>query len=627
MKTNTIKSLFLILLLSSLFSCHKKSNLEQALEFAGENRVELEKVLTHYSQNTDDSLKYRAAVFLIENMPWHYSYGGEYIESYVRRIDSCFVSLPVELRLALYCVPEKFHELHKLIEIKPDAQNITAEYLIQNIDRSFEMWQKSSWLKDLYFENFCEYLLPYRIGREPLSFWKDSLSVKFRDKIRDGTENLHDFSKDAYYLYKFLDYHLMRDEEYCFREFSIPDSIIGNYTLDCVMSSTAYAFLWRMCGIPTAVDVLPRHGNSNPRHSDITIIDERMRGEVHKEQYHYPAKVYRNTYSVNRSQILSPTKDFVPTVANNPFYKDVTASYTRTSDITIKVNTGKNKPEHLYLGVFSLGWDAIAHAPIKHGKAIFKDVGVGVVYIPFYYKDDKQIFVSDPFYLDAKKQLYYFNANKNNTQTVILDRKYPIGDYKIWWSQLFLNGKFEAAKDAQFSNPQHIFTINENTYWRKISVKIDSSIKARYYRFIDYGWPVDLAEIHFYDTNGKEITGKWIGDSITLKNPDLPNIYDNNILSFALIESWVGIDFGEEVTLSRIEYIPRNDANGIYPGMNYELFYFDKDKWSSLGVKKATDYTINYKEVPRNTLLWLRNLTEGKEERIFKYENDKQVWY
>jgi hypothetical protein len=38
----------------------------------GENRTELEKVLTHYSRTADDSLKLWAAVFLIENMRWHY---------------------------------------------------------------------------------------------------------------------------------------------------------------------------------------------------------------------------------------------------------------------------------------------------------------------------------------------------------------------------------------------------------------------------------------------------------------------------------------------------------------------------------------------------------------------------
>jgi hypothetical protein len=53
-----------------LISCNRSSLLEQSL--AGDNRAELEKVLAHYAQNPADSLKYRAAVFLIGNMAGYY---------------------------------------------------------------------------------------------------------------------------------------------------------------------------------------------------------------------------------------------------------------------------------------------------------------------------------------------------------------------------------------------------------------------------------------------------------------------------------------------------------------------------------------------------------------------------
>lgn len=58
----------LTMFISLLFSgcVTEVDRLEYALEFAGENKRELEKVLEYYS---DDSLKYRAACFLIVNMP------------------------------------------------------------------------------------------------------------------------------------------------------------------------------------------------------------------------------------------------------------------------------------------------------------------------------------------------------------------------------------------------------------------------------------------------------------------------------------------------------------------------------------------------------------------------------
>ena len=616
-----------LLIALSCFSCRREADyLEQALRLAGDNRPELEKVLAHYRQNPGDSLKYRAAVFLIENMPWHFSYGGKYMDEYVRRIDSCFSDLPIELRMMFYTLPGQYPSLSGRLEIKRDVQNITADYLIHNIDLSFKIWQESYWLRDLYFENFCDYLLPYRLGREPLVFWKDSLPDRFKTKIRDATENLLKTSSDAYSLYTFIDVHLMKDADYFDKQFTIPDANIGKHITDCIGSTTAYTYLWRMCGIPAAVDMLPRHGNANARHCIFSIIDERLRGGVPQEHHNSVAKVYRNTYSANRSQILRPTKDFVPPVARNPFYRDVTASYVRTADVSVNIKTGKHKPEYLYLGVFSMGWDAIAHASVKHGKATFKDMGVGVVYIPFYYIGNRQFFVSNPFYLDTRGERRYFHADINDAQTITIERKYPVADYKIWWCQSFINGKFEASDDEKFTHPKHIFTIKENSYCRKITVPVDSTIQSRYYRFVCGTRACHLAEIHFYDTAGAEVKGKWIGDTTTMGNPWLPNICDEDRLSYSSIESWVGIDFGRKVTLSKIEYMPRNDANGIYPGMNYELLYFDRDKWASMGVQTATGYSITYEKVPRGALLWLRNLTEGKEERIFVYQDGKQRW-
>ena len=42
----------------------------------------MEAVLNHYSQNEADSLKYRAACFLIENMREYFSIAGEDVEGF-----------------------------------------------------------------------------------------------------------------------------------------------------------------------------------------------------------------------------------------------------------------------------------------------------------------------------------------------------------------------------------------------------------------------------------------------------------------------------------------------------------------------------------------------------------------
>ena len=79
-----MKATFIFLFLLLLFSCQnsEEKQLEKVLTLSGNNRPELEKVLEHYKENEADSLKLRAAKFLIINMPGHQSYTGKDIEEY-----------------------------------------------------------------------------------------------------------------------------------------------------------------------------------------------------------------------------------------------------------------------------------------------------------------------------------------------------------------------------------------------------------------------------------------------------------------------------------------------------------------------------------------------------------------
>ena len=75
--------LFAILILSF---CSCDSRLDFSLENAGENKDELEKVLEHF-EHDPNPLKYEAAKFLIENMPFHQTTTGETAEKYAEACD------------------------------------------------------------------------------------------------------------------------------------------------------------------------------------------------------------------------------------------------------------------------------------------------------------------------------------------------------------------------------------------------------------------------------------------------------------------------------------------------------------------------------------------------------------
>ena len=127
---NMKKYLLISLLLSLAIGCRDNRRLDAALEFAGENRVELERVLEHYR---DSGLKYEAARFLIENMPGYYGYyrgvTSESRKALLSSADTTGTILPYRVDRWQYGTEKHYEKLY-------DVRVIKADYLIDNIDRA-----------------------------------------------------------------------------------------------------------------------------------------------------------------------------------------------------------------------------------------------------------------------------------------------------------------------------------------------------------------------------------------------------------------------------------------------------------------------------------------------------------
>ena len=92
---------------------------------------------------------------------------------------------------------------------------------------------------------------------------------------------------------------------------------------------------------------------------------------------------------------------------------------------------------------------------------------------------------------------------------------------------------------------------------------------------------------------------------------------------------YIALDLGENTPyiLTRVRYVPRSDTNFIIAGNHYRLEYWDGFMWQYVGEQTATDYYLDFQKVPAGRLYILHNLSEGIEERIFTYEEDKQQWW
>ena len=80
--------LYMIMCILLLVSC--SARLDFALDYAGDNRGELEAVLDYFGEKQDD-LGLQAAEFIISNMPGHKSMCGSY-KDYYDDVDSLFAA-------------------------------------------------------------------------------------------------------------------------------------------------------------------------------------------------------------------------------------------------------------------------------------------------------------------------------------------------------------------------------------------------------------------------------------------------------------------------------------------------------------------------------------------------------
>ena len=117
-------------------------------------------------------------------MPGHKSHVGNKSENYYKDVENILLSEmePIKQRDSVLILTKLNGDLQN--ELVEDAKIITSDFLIKNIEDSFNLWKTKPWAAHLNFEEFCEYILPYKCFEpQQLENWRDSLSVKFGDTL------------------------------------------------------------------------------------------------------------------------------------------------------------------------------------------------------------------------------------------------------------------------------------------------------------------------------------------------------------------------------------------------------------------------------------------------------------
>lgn len=640
---------FLVLIL--FFSCTKNSELETALQFAGDNRAELEKVLSHYSKNPADSLKLRAAEFLISNMVYHHTYEHEKLEAYYKEVIAVNDS---ETRA--YLCRAKFDSLgrlyampHNELKIKYDILNIKADYLIDNIDLSMNDWHNNPWTQHLTFADFCEYVLPYRIWNEHYEDWRKKMRQRCLISI-EWMNNIDDIYNSTYWAARFLNDTLVKNGQHFYSyikasNLSNPCSVLENIKLgpcDDYVQLTVFAM--RSCGIPITIDFTPQWPNRSMGHSWNVLFDESGKeiplagGESTNGFPNKPgdimAKVFRRTYTYQNNSLFHINhSEKIPDLFNTPYIKDVTANYFSTVDVGIELNV-KTKNKFAYLAVFNNAqWIPIQWGKINNGNKVeFNAMGKNCVYLPIVYEMGVVKPAAKPFYINNKAQVVRI-SHKKNMQTITLRRKYPIKRTLYISSRNILGTTILASNSSTFNDSVVQGIIKDDPKFDWDTLQTNCKKKFRYWRIkSSLKNNSNIAELQFiYCNQNITDTSRISSNLLVTSRNKANNLFDNNKLSFVELRrnmnEWISIDFGKPVAVDYFRFLPRNDDNAITPGDSYELMMWGETGWKSLIKCIAKADKLQFKNVPSGGLYLLRNHTKGKEERIFTYENGKQVWW
>lgn len=609
------------------------TSLEAALCSTGNNRKELEKVLRYYQKSPADSLKYKAACFLISNMPYHYSYAPSEVVDSLKRL-----KVENKHRWINNDVIKgwKWFHYQSLPKVK-DIDVIKADLLIENIEYAFKAWNKRTWSKYYSFEEFCEYILPYRVGDETLEKWRKIYYDRYNsvlDSLYQGTDVVEAARKIAAYL---------QSETFVNRiDFELPHMgalfLLENRVGYCRDGCDIASYVMRSLGIPVAMDQYQMSPSYNSRHFWSAVIDTTGMSVPFNYHEHLPqrgvnndrkrGKVYRLSFGARKIDEDIMNDPDVPVFFRNVFLKDVTEEYYPDKGFDVNIESDKTN-RYVYLSVYDYDkFIPIDMASVEGNIARFRNVETGLVYQPVFYKNGKASPAGYPFFLERGSVPSYFVPDTQRITEEIITRKYPMRDTHRFLASA-VGMKFEGSISPDFRYPTILHAVVDTPQINCIKINFPQSYKCQYIRVTQKQTRIEIAEFEIFAKDKKLAIQKWGRKIDELNRNEYEKmIFDGKWDEYAvIINSPLFFDIGSVENTTSMVFIPRTDDNFIHLGDSYELFYQNGVKgWVSLGKQKADTTYLRYKNIPNNSILWLHNLTRGKEERPFYMKNGKQIF-
>ncbi|MBO9203840.1 MULTISPECIES: hypothetical protein [Niastella] len=636
------RSLFYLLSIITILSgcATNQTKLEISFELAGRNKKELQKVISYF-EKSKDPLKAKAAVFLIENLPYHKTFKIN------RAFNNCFDNINQAAVDSSGNDRRKYFEsLLKAVKNRPNSPQqwsstemvkaVNADFLINNINLAFKAWNMVPRENRASFDEFCNSILPFFNVNEPV---EEKARQFFFDK-----------------------YHWVYDSLNAGMPFKkVADSIIGEFNFTSMVSLPKYypaplsvsqleksrlglcddavnyfVNLFRSLGIICNKDLIVQWGNTTLLgHSWIHLKygtfeysrDVNSEGIDLRTKYQGESipKVYRSTFS--------PLAQTACVYQNNLFYSDVTSFYTPTVSLQFPA-AEKSVAAKLRLNVFNSQsmWNDVANCEAKNDSIVFRNVGVNCVYIVGFWENGTFKSQSPPFSIDADKKIKNYIPTGSYDSIKIL-RKLGLAQVrnksKLGWINQLTDCVIEGANDSNFKSSVTLYKVKPFFSTQKQFIEAVSLQKFRYVRFYSKDKESYLAYLKFITNEDKEVKGRFISQNLPPRSKT-DNLFDDAPETFCGGKDYfVGFEFDKPETISQIVFQPRNDDNAVRVHDNYTLFGWVDNNWRPIERKEAKDTLLYFHKVPRNCLFFLKDNTRGSEHHVFAMDEKglHQLWF
>lgn len=665
--------------ISTLYAQHPE-DVTHALEQAGENRNGLENLLDDYKRS--DKEKYKAACFLISNMIWHRQYyrttkPNAQLAEKLRKADSTYYGMVKELNdTALY--NERFNRqilakadqsYRKMMEASdftppgiesvnfPDIKHISADFLRRQIDHSFKLRKNSPFIKNLKFEDFLEYVIPYRAS---------DLSAAESADIYAGIYGKYLHADTAKTVRSIVwRYNVTADRlrywggKY---PFDFPVGLSEMFFIgwhDCVSIADYGTMILRACGIPAALEYTIAYKFWNGQHYHVSVP---IGNEWHTFSPESSLPLYRDPKlyealnrfrlhfgrQTNNPHALKAPREHIPDILSDPLIEDV--SRETGNVVKLSIPFGETTENNLaYLGTFQsqdLGIRPVTWGIIEKGTGIvrFDNVIPDNLYFPIYLDEDGDYHsFGDPFVLledNNRKNGYRMEYIRKNTVSKVkarLERKFPRKPHLFQIARQVPGTYVIGSNRADFQDADTLGTIHDipGTAWE--DMELSTARPYRYYRVCGTGNPprIHLSEINFL-TKREYAYANTTEASETHKLSPAENAqwvrildepldkcrwkaeYDGNPQTAP--DRWpdVTLKLKEPQYVHRVRYMVKHADNAVKAGSKYEIRMWADGYWKRIGTSLvATSDMLEVEGLMPGQLYWLRLKGEGKEELPF----------